>query len=295
MVIDAWAESARREPERIGIQGFTLLEALVAMVLSTVIVSLVTSTFLAQNRFYTDAMNRAGIQESVRGAMSRASSDLHAVFRGGIVSGDPTSVVFRLPILVAGVCAVDDQKTFAFLPMDAAHRSLLAATGYGLRAGKADWRYEPASWSSVYHSSGESAAEACARSGADTVGAVSAFARLDGLAPSGTLLPGDLVTVYEDVELKIAPSKLRPGTRALFRGPVGDVLAEVATGLSGASRFEYGRTGRTGFRSRVSGKGNLARIDRVRIYLEGSAPASSGGRDDLTFELTQTVPLRNAN
>ena len=69
----------------LGTQGFTLLEALVAMVLSTIVVSLVTSTFLAQNRFYSDAINRSTIQESERGATTRAASDLEAAFRGGVV------------------------------------------------------------------------------------------------------------------------------------------------------------------------------------------------------------------
>ncbi len=282
-------------PKGAGRQGFTLLEAMVAMVLSTIVVSLVTSTFLAQNRFYTDAMSRVDIHESVRGGIARASADLRSVFQGGIVSADRNSIVFRAPVLVGGVCGVDGQSTFAFLPVDQAVTDMSTVSGYGVKVGDAAWRYTPGTWASVYHSSGGGAVDACARAGADTTGAASEFVRLDGMAPAGVLSVGDLVMLYQKVELKLAPSKLDPETRALFRGPAGGVLTEVATGMSRLSRFEYGLARNDRFRRRVRGQRNLARIDRVRISLQGTGPASGGGRDDLTFELTQTVPLRNAN
>ena len=279
----------------LGQQGFTLLEALVAMVLSTIVVSLVTSTFLAQNRFYSDAINRSAIQESVRGATSRAAADFEAAFRGGVVVADRNEVVYRLPLLLGAVCGVKDQSVFVFLPRDDITSDPSSAAGFGIRAGDLDWRYKPAAWGSFYHSSGGEAARACAASGADTTGATPAFTRMEGLDPSGNLTVGDLVMVYQEVELRLAPSNLDPGTRALFRGPVGGTLTEVATGLSNESSFEYGLFQRGDFRRRVRGSRNLARIDRIRLFLESTAPASGAGRNDLTFDLTRTVPLRNVN
>ena len=190
---------------------------------------------------------------------------------------------------------MNDQSVFVFLPQDGIASDPSTADGFGIRAGELDWRYKSAAWGSFYHSSGGEAAKACAGSGADTTGATPSFARMEGLDPSGTLAVGDLVMVYKEVELRLAPSMLDPGTRALFRGPVGGALTEVATGLSNASRFEYGLQQRKDFRNRVRGKRSLDRIDRIRFSLEGTAPASGAGRKDLTFDLTRTVPLRNVD
>ena len=265
------------------------------MVLSTVVVMLVTSVFLVQNRFYSDAVNRVGLHESIRGATALISSDLHGVSKGGIVAADQDAVWFRSPLLIGGVCGVDGRKTYLFFPGEGEPLDTSMVRGYAIKDAASDWRYTPARWNSVYHSSGGAAARACATSGADTTGAVMGFLRLDGLDSSPSVKVGDLVMLYQEVELRLAPSKLEPGNRSVFRGPVGGTLIEVATGVSGSSGFGYGLSGRAGFRDRVNGNGNLIRIDRVRLFLEGIAPASGGDRDSLTFDLTLTVPLRNAN
>lgn len=276
-------------------RGFTLVEALVATVLSTVVVMLVTSVFLTQNRFYSDAVKRTGLHESVRGATALLSSDLHGVSEGGIVVADQDAISFRSPLLMGGVCGVDGQKTYLFFPMDENSLDPPTVSGFAIKDQKSDWRYTATQWNSIYHSNGGVSAQACAQAGADTTGASTGFYRLDGLDPSGTIKVGDLVMLYQEVEVRLSSSKLYPGRRGLFRGPVGGVLTEVATGISGKSGFEYGLTNQKGLQNRVNGKGNLRRIDRVRLFLEGIAPASSADRDSLTFDLSLTVPLRNAN
>ena len=265
------------------------------MVLSTVIVMLVTSVFLVQNRFYSDAIKRAGLHESVRGATTLLSSDLHGVPGGGIVGADRDAVAFMFPLSIGGVCGVDGGKTYLFLPMEEESIGPSLVSGLAIKGPESDWRYSPGGWNSFYHSSGGEAAEACAQAGADTLGAEGSFFRLDGLGSSPPIRIGDLVMLYQEVEARLAPSKLHPGSRGLFRGPLNGTLIEVATGLSGDSGFLYGLSNNDAFRERVNGKGNLIRIDRVQLFLEGIAPASSAGRDSLTFDLTLTVPLRNAN
>jgi hypothetical protein len=276
-------------------EGFTLVEALVAMVLSTVVVMLVTSVFLVQNQFYSEAVKRAGLHESVRSATALISSDLHGVSEGGIVAAGPDRMVFRSPLLVGGVCGVDGRKTYLFLPADGESMDPSMVSGYAIKDAASAWRYTPAPWSSIYHSSGGTAAQSCARSGADTTGAVTGFFRLDGLDSSPSIKIGDLVMLYQEVELRLASSNLHPESRGVFRGAVGGVITEVATGLSSRSGFEYGLSDRGGFQDRVNGRGNLTRIERVRFFLEGIAPASRADRDSLTFDLTLTVPLRNGN
>ena len=208
---------------------------------------------------------------------------------------DPDAVAFRVPLLMGGVCGIDAQKTYLFFPVGENPVDFSMMSGYAIKDPSADWRYQPAQWSSVYHSAGGAAALACAQSGADTTGATNGFFRLDGLASAPAIKVGDLVMLYQEVEVRLSSSKLNPGTRGVFRGPAGGVLTEVATGISGGSGFEYGLADRDGFQNRVNGNGNLRRIDRVRFLLESIAPASSPERDSLTFDLSLTVPLRNVN
>ncbi len=265
------------------------------MVLSTVVVMLVTSVFLVQNRFYTDAVSRIGLHESVRSATVLISSDLHGVSEGGILAADPDAVVFRSALLMGGVCSVDDRRIYLFLPVEGEPPDRDMVSGFAVKDAASDWRYAPVPWNSIRQSSGGAAARVCASSGADTAGSVMEFFSVEGLESSPPIKVGDLVMFYQEVEVRLAPSKLDPGSRSVFRGPAGGILTEVATGVSGSSGFEYGLSGRDGFQDEVNGMGNLNRIDRVRLLLEGIAPASGGDRDSLTFDLTLTVPLRNAN
>ncbi len=225
-------------------RGFTLVEALVAMVLSTVVVMLVTSVFLVQNRFYSDAMKRSGLHESVRSATTLISSDLHGVSEGGVVAADPDAVTFRSPLLMGGVCGVDGQKTYLFLPVEGEFRDatqckwLCCQTPVFRVASTRPLRGTP---STILPAKRRPRSVPCP--GPIRPEAVSKFFRLDGLDASLAVQVGDLVMLYEEVEVRFAPSQLHPGSRGVFRGPIGGRLTEVATGMSGDSGFEYGLYG----------------------------------------------------
>lgn len=277
------------------VQGFTLVEALVAMVLATVVVMLVTSAFVVQNRFYSDAIKRTGLHESVRGATFLLSADLRGVSEGGVVVADEDVLAVRAPVLIGAVCGLDGNKAYVFLPAEEAELKAEAVDGFAVKDARSEWRYTNGEWNGVFHSSGGEAAGTCARSGADTTGAVGNFFRLDGLSSSPSPKVGDLVMLFRELEFRLAPSALVPGSRALFRGPRGEPLTELATGFSSRAGFEYALAGRDDFRNRINGRGNLGRVDRVRLHLEAIAPASDPQRDSLTFDLTLTLPLAHAN
>jgi hypothetical protein len=81
----------------------------------------------------------------------------------------------------------------------------------------------------------------------------------------------------------------------VYYGPNEGTLMELATGLSADSNFEYLRSGQTAYQSRVTGTANLAAIEVIRLYAEGTSAPSNPARDSLTLELTVTVPLKNVN
>jgi prepilin-type N-terminal cleavage/methylation domain-containing protein len=280
-------------PPPTGTRGFTLLEALVAMVLSSVVVMLVTSVFVTQNRFYSHVVNRATLHESVRTAAALVSSDLRGLASGGVVAAEPDSLVIRAPLSMGVVCGVDQRKAYVFLPLEGSAFRADEVSGYGLRDAAGSWSYTSAEWSSVHWPSGPGPAGGCAGAGAEVEGASEDFHRLDDLAASGALKVGDMVMVFQERVLKIGVSALEPSRKAIYRGRPGGALAEVATGLSEESGFWYGTPSQHGLQRWVRGKANLEGVNTIQFVAAGAAPSSRLGGSPSTFQLTVTVAPKN--
>lgn len=264
------------------------------MLLSTLVIMLVTSVFLVQNEFYSDAVKRSFLQENVRSAILVVSTELRGVAAGGIVEAEPDSVVYRVPLVVGGVCAINGTESYLLFPLDGQSVDASKVSGYAIRDASGDWTYTTATWASVYHSSGGTPAATCAAAGADTVGAQNDFYRLDGLTASPALQTGDLVTLFQELEFKIGTSELDSSTTAVLWGPAGGTITEFANSLSAGSAFQYRLSDRSTFQNRVTGVGNLNKIVVIRFSALGAVPASRANRDSLTFDLTVSVPLGNA-
>jgi prepilin-type N-terminal cleavage/methylation domain-containing protein len=275
------------------VQGFTLLEALIAMVLSSVVVMLVTSVFVVQNRFYSQVVNRASLHESVRTSAALVSSDLRGLASGGVVAAEPDSLVIRAPLAMGVVCGVDQREAYVFLPLGGSAFRADEVSGYGLRDPAGSWSYTSADWSSVHRASGSGPAGVCAGVGAEVEGASEDFHRLDDLAGSGALKVGDMVMVFQERVLKIGVSALDPSSKAIYRGRPGGTLAEVATGLSEESGFWYGTPAEQGLRRWVRGRGNLEGVNKIQFVAAGAAPSGRLGVSPSTFQLTVTVPPKN--
>lgn len=267
------------------------MEALVSTLLGTIVVLLVSSVFLVQNEFYADSVKRSVLQESIRSAAALVSAELRAVAAGGVVVAEPDSVVYRVPLVVGGICAINSTESYLLLPLDGDSIDSADVAGYAVRDTLGSWTYNTATWASIHHSSGATPAATCRTAGADTVGARDDFYRLDGLA--GSPQPGDLVMIYGQLVLKVATSELDSVTTALFRGNAGETPVEYANSMAPSSAFAYRLSSSSSFQSQVTG-GDLANIVEVRFSALGALPASRAGRDSLSFDLTVSVPLGNA-
>ncbi len=254
-------------------------------------VLLVASVFLVQNEFYSDSVKRSVLQESIRSAAALVSSELRAVAAGGVVVAEADSVVYRVPLVVGGICAVNSAESYLLLPLDGDSVRSADVAGYAVRDTLGSWTHTEATWASIYHSSGATPAATCRAAGADTVGARDDFYRLDGLV--GAPQPGDLVMIYKELVLKVATSELDSVTTALFLGNSGSTLNEYANSMAPSSAFAYRLSTSTSFQNQVTG-GSLADIVEIRFSAVGSLPASRAGRDSLSFDLTLSVPLGNA-
>lgn len=285
------------DPRRPGTAGFTLVEAVIAVTLSAVIVVLVSSVFLAQNRFYDDMLRRSGVHDHARSVVELVAGEVRPVTEGGVVLADSLRLVLREPLSVGVVCRVQGSRVSLYLPRAGAGLDTAHVTGYGVRGSEGTWRFYDGSWGSLYDGSGQSVANDCAQVGFETSDVpVSHFVRLrgPGSVPNPRPSPGGGFLLHRELELRFATSDLDPAHRALFRGTSGTTLVEFATGLGADTHFRYRLRGEDDFEPTVSG-GDLDRIDAVRILAHAVDGDQGEELDRYDYRLVRDVPIRNGS
>jgi hypothetical protein len=277
---------------RNGRSGFSLVEAVIAITISTAVVFLASSVFLVQNDFYGFLLQRTRAQDNARTFMDVVERDVGSLVGSALVEGEASHMVLRAPQTLGAVCGVSGTVAHvhwaSILSLDPA-----AATGIGARDPSGSWSFFPADVGTMVYDQGLAAAGLCAASGADTTGGAAVeFSKLRRLPPllGGPPRPGDVLMVYEEVELAVRPSALDPNLLALYRGPVGGTATEYTTGVSVAARFEYQLD--NSWRNRVP-PGRLDQVTAVRVVASSYHPAESGVGTDAEFELTVELSLWN--
>lgn len=278
--------------------GFTLVEALVAMTLSAVLITLVTSVFLAQNRLYQDVVTRSRVQESARSVAEMVASELRPATRGSVGLAESRRLTVRSPQVVGTICDKSGSSVHVFLPLEGEGVDTTEVSGYGILESDGSWSFYPDAWGDFYAASGSSTSVGgCVAAGMDTVD-VSAgdFFRFDGPGTDPTPSPGprDLLMIYREIQYEIQASGLDDGALGLFRGLTGGTAVEFATGLTADARFEYLLDGETGYRSSVTGA-DLEDIVRVRLVSTATQTvATPGGGEPYRYGFTVDIPFRNA-
>jgi len=273
--------------------GFTLVEALVAMTISTVVILLVASLFLVQSDYYSWMRDRARIQDAARSVLERVADEVRSMPPGAALVADSTRFAFRQPLAFGVVCGFVGADHAVHVPGGTSDLDTDEIDGVGVRADDGSWSFADASWAAIDRSG--SGAPACEAEGADTSGATSDFERMADLGSTTGVATGvgSIVILYAELELRFQPSTLDPQSWALYRGPFGGSLVEFATGMDPDAHFAY-RTGGASFVSSATGS-DLADIDGLRIYgaAVGNPTASARGRAEI--ELVGDVLLRNVN
>lgn len=280
--------------------GFTLVEAIVALALSSVLVILVGTTFLVQNRYYAVQLQRSAAQDNARTATDMITSEIRSTMKGGVVTAGNKQLVIRSPIALAVVCAMSMSGHLVSVHIEGGKTGFdtLEVSGIAIRdTVTTGWTYYDSytygrDWAHFQEASGTPAAS-CQANGADTVGARNEFLEFRRLNTYFGFDPplGSVLMVYRTVEYKFDTSGLDPTTLALFRGVSGGGLTEFATGMSSTAQFQY-RTGSSTYATSVTG-GALATIDAIRIEARALGKPQTGGVADVVFGWGVNVVLRN--
>jgi len=280
-----------------GRRGFTLVESIIALVLSSLVIILVSTTFLVQNRYQARQVALAAVHDHARAATEVVAGDLRSSMRGGIILAANQSITVRSPVAVGAVCGHSGPfgtTVDVYLEGGISQLDLGEVAGAALhRAATGTWDYARANWTFLNGGNSGSAGR-CAGQGADTTGAVASFhaiRRLYLLFGFTTPAVGDLVMLFRETTYSVAPSVLEPLAHALFRQPYGGNAVEVVSGLDSIAQFRY-RTGGTAYQNAVTGTA-VADIDAVRLVFEARRPGESGPGTDVTFGWERNVLLRN--
>lgn len=274
--------------------GFTLVEAIIALTLSSVVVVLVSTVFLVQNQYYAVQIERSAAQDNARTVTEMVAGEIRSIMEDGVVIAQNERLVVRSPMVLGVVCGWPGANK-ASVQIDGADADMDTdeMAGVALKDSTTGaWDYHDAEWKDTHQSGGSPAAD-CEANGADTVGAYDDFhdfrrfnVYFGGLPPIGSV-----VMFYRAVEYEFATSEMDPSSTALFRGPYGGTLVEFATGMDSTAQFKY-RTGGSTYATQVNG-GSVSNIDAIRIEARARRKPRTGGTEDVTFEISVNVPLRN--
>lgn len=272
--------------------GFTLVETLIALVLSSLVIVLVSHTFLVQNRFYATQTLRTGNQDNARAATELIAREIRTSLEDGVVVAGARTLTVRSPIAIGFICSRQGAP-LADLLTEGGQEGLdtIEVAGIALR-NDSTWQYSTAAWASVNGNDNNSASD-CADNGADTTGAAGNFHRIRQLNLLFSPPPseGDALMIFRQTTFKIQQSEMDPSSLGLFRGRYGGALVEFATGMDSTARFSY-RTGGTTFADTVVAA-SVGDIDVVRIVADSRKPPPTGGALDITFGWTVDVPIRH--
>ncbi len=276
--------------------GFSLIEATVALLLSSLIIVMVAGIFLAQNRSYQAQLGVTDAHHNARAVTEMLSGELRSVMGGGVQLAQSDEITIRTPLVVAAVCSTTLGVAGVHIEGGRAAIETHAedVAGFAVMDGVGAWDYYEVDWTTMDAGPPSSTiAQFCALNGADTVGARNDFLALSDLASYHPTLPdvGEVIMLFSKTTFKFQTSVLDPTAVGLFRQINGDTLVEFATGMDSTAQFQY-RTGTSSYLGSVSGS-SLGDIDVVRIVSEVKEPAPPGIEGEIRYGWSVNVALRN--
>ncbi|HEX2091970.1 MAG TPA: prepilin-type N-terminal cleavage/methylation domain-containing protein [Longimicrobiaceae bacterium] len=305
------AEHGRR-----GSAGFTLVEVMVAMMITGILATVIFQLVQGQGRFVAMQSGREEVQDNARGALELIASELRSLPAEGILSADSNSIRFRLPRAWGVLCdapaalggfvgvAFPDSTFPVEFPSPFAAGDSAWMLGIPTVAGGTGGPYVQARITGVAADNGS-----CAANLGLAPTSPATRQRFNLAAPSGATVagPGEAVFLFQTVAYDVGTSSGSnpPGVwlrrRQGFSSP--DPLAGPLQAADGATtspqglRFTYFCGGQALTPSQILVPANLATVDRIRIKVavqsrnRTRSGTGTGSRETQTDSVT--VHLRN--
>ncbi|MFQ5890055.1 MAG: PilW family protein [Gemmatimonadota bacterium] len=268
--------------------GFTLVEMLIAIVITGVLGAAVMSLLLSQNRFYGKNDDVIYAQQSLRAAVDLMSAELRMASPGDLLAATPDSVSFRFDVLRAVVCdstGADEATLFVYDSVSNAN----LVTGFSGTAysGPYDSAFVYADgWTGVVGSTGATPKATCTGLGAPATSADVYYRTVTGWQGNfaqGVPDRGSLVREYGRLTYRFASSGFGTG-QALWRGS-----QELVSPFQNGAAFSYVMADST-----VQSTVAVAAFPNVRsVRVTAVALGDQANRFNVQRSIQYDIPLRN--
>lgn len=278
--------------------GFTLVEMLIALVITGIMAAGVISLLMGQNRFYGSTDDVVYAEQNLRATSDLLGSELRGMFvrssaSSDLVTAQDDQLTFRLDTHRGVVCHVDGDDVYAFLFSEPAAPNVDggAARGYAFREAYSSsaWTYDE-SWDprgSLDRSTGQNTTitETCETNGgpADDAANYDQFVLFRNWGGASVPDDGSILRLFGRVTYSFGSSGFGSGT-AVFRNG-----QELAAPFESDAAFSYVMDG-GGVQSSVS-SGSIGDVERIRI--SATAVGEGANRYDVTRDLEFDIPLKN--
>lgn len=224
-------------------RGFTLVEVMIAMVLTTVIGAAVTSVFVSQSRFY-DAQEKVTAARAVsRAAINMMLTELRAIETSqGIIAASQDSLVALVPYALGIACPKDGVLHASIMPVDSVIFANARFAGYAWHDGTTNqYTYIHGGSATVVGTGNKCAGMALPIT---TFTAAGERGRVVNLPippmPTPAAPPAAALLLYQKVTYRFAPSTwITAGQRALWRQVDGRQAEELAAPFDPSARFRF--------------------------------------------------------
>lgn len=269
--------------------GFTLVEALVALVISGLLASAMLSLMLGQSRFYERTDDQIWAEQSNRATFDLVSSELRMASNTDLLAAEPDSLAVRFDIMRAIVCDTVTSNSAVLMAYD-------TVAAWGLDGGFLGTAYsnpydEAFEYADAFMpatvSTGAGPKATCVANGAPSTNPDDTYAELSGW--SGTFTDGvpdrgSMVRFYSRLAYHFAPSTFFQSRTALWRG-----TQELVGPFESGAGFSYVLDDGS-----VHSNVSAANFDRVvAVRVTATAVGDGANRYGVQRDLEFDIPFRN--
>ena len=269
--------------------GFTLVEALIGLVISGLLASALLSMMLGQSRFYERTDDQIWAEQSNRATFDLVSSELRMASAEDLLAAESDSVAIRFDIMRAIVCDSTAADAATLMVYD-------TVAAWGLDGGfigtaysdpyDEDFEYADAFLPSTV-ATGSGPKADCVANGSPTSPPDNSFAELSGWSSNftnGVPDRGGMVRFYSRLAYHFSPSTFFQSRTALWRG-----AQELVGPFENGAAFSYVMDDGS-----VENSVSSADFDEVvAIRVTATAIGDGANRYDVERDLQFDIPFRN--
>ncbi|MFW6193738.1 MAG: PilW family protein [Gemmatimonadota bacterium] len=277
-----------------GVSGFTLVEMLIALVITGIMAAGVISLLMGQNRFYGSTDDAVNAEQNLRATSDLLASELRGIHAGSgsasdLVTAQSDELTFRLDTHRGVVCETTADDVYVYLFSEPSAPNVKSSgRGHAVReafAGSA-WTYDgwdPTS-GTMSRATGPShgIAETC-EDGSGPEATSSNYSRFVVFEDWSAAEPevGSILRIYGEVTYEFGDSGFGSGT-AILRND-----QELAAPFEDDAGFRYVMDGG----DVESSTTNFESVERIRIG--ATAVGEGANRYDVTRDMEFDIPLKN--